>query len=145
MKPVLKITLLGLTLLLPSGPLAQDETGQTHPPVEESYRAFVAPDGVQHVSVVGGNYFFRPNHIIVHANAPVELGVTLERGMIPHSLVIDAPEAGMQVDEKLSTELKKIHFTPTAAGKYAFYCKHKLLFLKSHRDKGMEGTLEVIE
>lgn len=112
---------------------------------EETYRAFVAPDGTQHVSIVGGNYFFRPNRIIVKVNAPVELGVALERGIVPHTLVIDAPEAGIQVDEKLSTEVKKIRFTPTATGSYRFYCKNKLLFLKSHRDKGMEGTLEVVE
>ena len=64
---------------------------------EDVYRAFVGPDDIQHVAIIGGNYFFRPNHIIVRANIPVELDVNLERGMIPHSLVIDAPEAGIQV------------------------------------------------
>ena len=112
---------------------------------EEVYRAFIAPDGIQHVALMGGNYFFRPNHIIVRANVPVELGVSLERGLVPHSLVIRAPEAGIAVDEKLSTEVKAIRFTPTATGHYAFYCKNKLLFLKSHREKGMEGMLEVVE
>lgn len=112
---------------------------------EDVYRAFVGPDGIQHVAIIGGNYFFRPNHIIVRANIPVELDVNLERGMIPHSLVIDAPEAGIAIDEKLSTEVKQIRFTPTATGRYSYYCKNKLLFLKSHREKGMEGMLEVVE
>ena len=112
---------------------------------EDVYRAFVGPDGIQHVAIIGGNYFFRPNHIIVRANMPVELDVNLERGMIPHSLVIDAPEAGIAIDEKLSTEVKQIRFTPTATGRYSYYCKNKLLFLKSHREKGMEGMLEVVE
>ena len=112
---------------------------------EDVYRAFVGPDGIQHVAIIGGNYFFRPNHIIVRANIPVELDVNLERGMIPHSLVIDAPEAGIAINEKLSTEVKQIRFTPTATGRYSYYCKNKLLFLKSHREKGMEGMLEVVE
>jgi plastocyanin domain-containing protein len=112
---------------------------------EEIYRAFVGPDGIQHVAIIGGNYFFRPSHIIVRVNVPVELDVSLERGMIPHSLVINAPEAGLAIDEKLATEVKPIRFTPTATGSYTFYCKNKLLFLKSHREKGMEGTLEVVE
>lgn len=109
------------------------------------YRAFVGPDGVQHIAIIGGSYFFRPNHIIVQANIPVEFDVSLERGMVPHSLVIDAPEAGITIDEKLTNEVKSIRFTPTALGRYTYYCKNKLLFLKSHREKGMQGTLEVVE
>jgi plastocyanin domain-containing protein len=126
-------------------PALAEEPPPSHAPPEETYRAFTAPDGIQHVSIVGGNYFFRPNRVIVKVNVPVELGVTLERGIVPHSLVIDAPEAGIQVDQKLSSEPKKIRFTPTATGSFTFYCKNKLLFLKSHRAKGMEGTLEVID
>ncbi|MGB5133463.1 MAG: hypothetical protein WBO00_12635 [Steroidobacteraceae bacterium] len=112
---------------------------------DETHQIVVAPDGVQHVSVVGGNYFFRPNHVIVRLNVPVEFDVALEKGTVPHSLVIEAPEAGIHVDEKLSSEVKKIRFTPTATGKYPFYCKNKLLFFKSHRDKGMQGVLEVVK
>jgi plastocyanin domain-containing protein len=126
-------------------PALAEEPPPSHVPPEETYRAFTAPDGIQHVSIVGGNYFFRPNRVIVKVNVPVELGVTLERGIVPHSLVIDAPEAGIQVDQKLSSEPKKIRFTPTATGSFTFYCKNKLLFLKSHRAKGMEGTLEVVD
>lgn len=122
-----------------------EEPPPSHVPAEETYRAFVAPDGIQHVSIVGGNYFFRPNRVIVKVNVPVELGVALERGIVPHSLVIDAPEAGIQIDQKLSSETKKFRFTPTATGSFTFYCKNKLLFLKSHREKGMEGTLEVVD
>lgn len=112
-------------------------------PSDDAYRATVGSDGVQHVSMLGGSYFFRPKRILVKANVPVELEVSLEQGMIPHTLVITAPEAGIVVDEKLSTEVKKIRFTPTAAGKFPFYCRNKLLFFESHRQKGMEGMLEV--
>ncbi|WP_114973340.1 quinol oxidase [Rhodoferax ferrireducens] len=110
---------------------------------DEAYQASMGSDGVQHVSILGGSYFFRPKRIVVKVNVPVELEVSLEQGVIPHTLVITAPEAGIAVNEKLSTDVKKIRFTPTAAGKYPFYCSSKLLFFESHRQKGMEGMLEV--
>jgi hypothetical protein len=49
------------------------------------------------------------------------------------------------VDESLSSQAKNIRFTPTAVGRYPFYCRNKLLFLESHREKGMEGVLDVVE
>ncbi len=114
------------------------------PPEEIIYRATTV-DGVQHVQIDGGGYFFKPNHVIVKMNVPVELAVSVEKGLIPHTFVIQSPEAGISVDEKLSSDAKTIRFTPTAVGKYAFYCKNKLLFFRSHRAKGMEGVLEVVE
>jgi plastocyanin len=38
-----------------------------------------------------------------------------------------------------------VRFTPTHPGTFVFYCDKKLLFFKSHREKGMEGRLEVRE
>lgn len=112
---------------------------------KETYVAKVDPDGVQRVRVLGGSYFFRPNRIIVKANVPVELSVSIEQGIVPHTFVLDAPAAGIAVDEELSTEAKKIAFTAAAAGKYAYYCKNKLLFFKSHRENGQAGVLEVVQ
>lgn len=114
-------------------------------PEEVVYRATVAADSVQHVRIEGGGYFFKPNRVIVKVNVPVELTVSVEKGLIPHTLVIQAPEAGILVDENLSSDARNIRFTPTAVGKYHFYCRNKLLFFKSHREKGMEGVLEVVE
>lgn len=111
---------------------------------KEGYVAKVDPDGVQRVRVIGGSYFFRPNRIVVKANVPVEISASVEPGIVPHTLVLNAPEAGIAVDEDLSTDPKTIRFTATAAGKYDFYCKNKLLFFKSHRENGQEGTLEVV-
>ena len=117
----------------------------TSPPEEVVYQATIAADGVQHVRIEGGGYFFKPNRVIVKVNVPVELTVSVEKSLIPHTLVIQSPEAGISVDEKLSSDARNIRFTPTAAGKYHFYCKNKLLFFKSHREKGMEGVLEVVQ
>lgn len=102
-------------------------------------------DGKQRVRIIGGSYFFKPNHIIVKANVPVELAVSREPGIVPHSLVIKAPEAGIAIDESLNTDPKVLSFTPTVVGEYPFYCKNKLLFFESHREKGMEGVLEVVQ
>ena len=111
---------------------------------KDVYVAQVDPDGVQRVRLEGGGYFFKPNHIVVRVNVPVELLASREAGFVPHDLVIKAPEAGISVEEDLAAEPKKIAFTPTAIGKYPFYCDKKLLFFASHRERGMEGVLEVV-
>ena len=111
---------------------------------QEAHVAKLDPDGVQRVRLEGGGYFFKPGHIVVKVNVPVELLASREAGMVPHNLVIKAPEAGISVDEDLAAESKKISFTATAVGKYPFYCSKKLLFLASHRDRGMHGVLEVV-
>jgi plastocyanin domain-containing protein len=101
-------------------------------------------DGVQRVRVTSGSYFFKPVHIVVRANVPVELLASRESGVTPHNLVIKAPEAGVNVDEDLSTDPKKIVFTASKPGKYAIYCSKKLPFMAGHREKGMEAILEVL-
>jgi plastocyanin domain-containing protein len=111
---------------------------------KERHVATVDADGVQRVRIVGGSYFFKPGIIVVKVNVPVELTASRESGMTPHSLVLNAPEAGIAVEADLGTEPKKIAFKPTAVGKYPFYCSKKLPFMASHREKGMEGVLEVV-
>ncbi|AOJ76329.1 quinol oxidase [Burkholderia ubonensis] len=106
-------------------------------------RVPVDADGVQRVAIVGGSYFFRPALVIVRADVPVELTVSAEPGVVPHSFEIDAPQAGIAVRTELSTTPRTFRFTPTQAGRFAYYCTHRLLFFKSHRDRGMEGVLEV--
>lgn len=106
--------------------------------------AKVDADGVQRVRIVGGSYFFKPSHIVVKLNTPVELTASRESGVTPHDLVIKAPEAGIAVEENLGTDPKKIVFKPTASGKYAIYCSKKLPFLAGHRERGMEAVLEVV-
>jgi plastocyanin len=101
-------------------------------------------DGVQRIRIVAGSYFFKPNHMVVKVNVPVELTASRESGITPHDLVIRADEAGLAIKEDLGTEPKKIVFTATKPGKYAIYCSKKLPFVAGHREKGMEGVLEVV-
>lgn len=124
---------------LPAAPACADT-----PPEPDAVVARVDSDGVQRATIVGGSYFFKPRHLVVKANLPVELSLSREAGIVPHTLVIKAPEAGIVLDQMLGTEVRTVKFTPTAAGSYPYYCRNKLLFFKSHREQGMEGMLEVV-
>ncbi len=112
--------------------------------VEKRFVAKVDPDGVQRVTLVGGEYYFDPNVIVVKVNVPVELTVRKEPGITPHDLTLNAPEAGIDIKTDLSKEPKVIKFTPTRTGSYPFACTERFLFFKSHKDRGMHGMLEVV-
>ena len=114
-------------------------------PVEKVFTATTGPDGIQKVSVTAGEYYFDPNHIIVKVNVPVELSVKKEGGIAPHDIDMHSPEAGMEFHESLEKEPKTITFTPTKTGQYPFSCTKRFLFFRSHADRGMRGTIEVIE
>jgi plastocyanin len=115
---------------------------------EKRFVATVGPDGVQHVEITGGEYYFEPNHIVLKVNVPVEFKVKKAKDtswLIPHDIVVKAPESGIDFKVSLKTEPQSVKFTPTKAGKYSFYCDKKPPFGKSHKDKGMEGVIEVVE
>lgn len=105
----------------------------------------VGGDGVQHVEMLAGSYFFQPDHLVVKANVPVEILVRKEAGMVPHTFVLHIPEDGIGIDQEQGAEAKPIRFTIHRAGRYEFYCRNRLLFFESHRAKGMQGIIEVVE
>ncbi|MFQ5585540.1 MAG: cupredoxin domain-containing protein [Thermodesulfobacteriota bacterium] len=111
----------------------------------EVVTAVPGSDGIQRVEILAGSYFFKPDHIVVKVNLPVELSVRKERGITPHNIVIDEPDLGLDINESLSTKPTVLRFTPEKTGRYTYLCDKKLLFFKSHRKKGMEGILEVVE
>ncbi len=110
---------------------------------KKEFTAKTDPDGVQRVEILGGSYFFDPNYVIVKVNVPVELKFRKEPGMIPHDVVMKAPEAGIDFKVELKETPEIVKFTPTKTGTYPFDCDKKLLFFESHKEKGMTGTLEV--
>jgi plastocyanin len=155
---IVKHLVIALVLLLPFsfaafGDEAKPEMKQNAEPQHEHAMgkvnrvvATVDADGVQRVEVIGGDYYFDPNYIVVKVNKPVELTVKKASGYIPHDMVVKAPEAGIVI--KVDLDAKKpetIKFTPTKVGKYPMICDKKLLFFNSHKDKGMEGMIEVVE
>jgi plastocyanin domain-containing protein len=139
----------GFAALLAAGlVLAGCQTAEEKPRAQAPAQPQVVkadPDGVQRVRVVAGSYFFKPNHIVVKVNVPVEIMASRESGMTPHDLVIRAEEAGIAVEQDLATEPRKIAFTPKRVGRYSFYCTKKPPFGGApHRERGMEGILEVV-
>ncbi len=76
---------------------------------------------------------------------PVLLVVKKAGGATPHSIALKAPEAGIVFSVSLGKTPKTISFTPTKVGTYPFWCTKKLPFLKSHKDHGMTGVIEVVD
>ena len=114
------------------------------PGSEKRFVATIGADGVQHVEVIGGEYYFDPNYIIVKVRVPVELKVKKAPGYIPHDIAVKAPEAGIDFKTDLDKDWKTITFTPTMVGKYEMVCDKRLLWFKSHKDRGMDGFIEVV-
>lgn len=115
---------------------------------EKRVIAALGADGVQRVEISGGEYFFDPNDIVVKVNKPVEFTVRKAADaswFIPHNIIVKAPEAGIDFNIDFKKDLQTIKFTPTKTGTYALYCDKKPPFGKSHREKGMEGVIEVVE
>lgn len=111
---------------------------------EKRFVATVGPDGVQHVEISGGEYYFDPNYIVVKVNVPVELTVKKAPGYVPHDIAVKAPEAGIDFKTDIGKKPQTIKFTPTKVGKYEMECDKRLLWFKSHKDRGMDGFIEVV-
>jgi plastocyanin len=117
--------------------LAGDEPAPVH--------ATIGDDGVQRVEIAGGSYYFEPAHIVVRVGMPVELTLRYRSGFVAHDFRLDAPEAGIDVHEELTHQAATVRFTPTQTGSFTFYCSKDPPLLGSHRDRDMEGTLEVVD
>jgi plastocyanin domain-containing protein len=133
--PFLIISLFFTHLILIQGALGE----------KASFTAGIDSDGVQRASILGGEYFFKPDYIIVKVNVPVELRVRKKSLLTPHNIIMNEPETGIVFKESFGKKPHVIKFTPKETGKFPFYCDKKLLFFKSHREKGMEGILVVID
>jgi plastocyanin len=121
------------------------EAGHDHAMgVVNRFVATVGSDGMQHVEIIGGEYYFDPNYIVVKVNKPVELKVKKKAGYVPHNIAVKAPEAGIDFKADLGKEGQSITFTPTKVGKYEMICDKRLLWFKSHKDRGMDGFIEVV-
>jgi plastocyanin len=90
------------------------------------------------------SYSYSPDHIVVQAGHPVEILLTSVTTFTPHNFVLKDEAAGLSLDGDVGAGKKMtLRFTPQQKGIFAFYCDKKLLFFASHREKGMEGKLEV--
>ncbi|MGD8854013.1 MAG: cupredoxin domain-containing protein [Gammaproteobacteria bacterium] len=98
----------------------------------------------QSIVVEMGDYRFSPDEIHVQAGETVQLELTNTDLLTPHNFSLQREEAGLDLDVDVDPgETKLVDVKPLKPGSYTFYCNKKLLFFKSHREHGMEGTLVV--
>jgi plastocyanin len=120
--------------------LADEPPPAAAPPVT----AEMGADGVQRATIILDSYSYAPGHLIVQAGKPVELTLTSVTTLVPHNFILKDPAVGLNVEKDVSAgKTDKVTFTPTQAGTVTFYCDRRLWPMPSHRDKGMEGKLEV--
>lgn len=92
-----------------------------------------------------GNYRFVPEVIHVNVGESVVLQLVNSDALAPHNFILQDTNGELDVDVALyAGETIEVRLEPKAAGQHTFYCSKKLLFMKSHRDKGMEGSLIVL-
>jgi len=104
----------------------------------------VGPDGVQRAAVTLDSYSYQPNHLIVEAGKPVELTLTSVTTITPHNFIIKDPAGSLSVEQDVGAgKTVTVRFTPMQRGTFPIYCDKRLWPMPSHRDKGMEGKLEV--
>jgi len=101
-------------------------------------------DAVRVIAIEMGDYRFQPDTIEVRAGEPVRLELTDTDGLTPHNFTLKdaAGELDIDIDVAAGTT-QTVEFTAPVAGSYKFFCNKKLPFMKSHRDRGMEGALVV--
>jgi heme/copper-type cytochrome/quinol oxidase subunit 2 len=101
-------------------------------------------DGVQRTTVILDSYSYQPSHLIVEKGKPVELTLKSVTTFTPHNFIIKDPGGGLSVEQDVSAgKIAVLKFTPMQPGIFPIYCDKRLWPLPSHRDKGMEGKLEV--
>lgn len=90
------------------------------------------------------DYRFHPNDLTAVVGYPVVLTLINPERITPHNFTLEKGAAEPVIVDIGAGETKTVRFTPNAPGTYTFYCKSKLLWFKSHRDHGMEGTITVL-
>lgn len=110
----------------------------------EAVSASLDADGVQRATLVLDSFSYTPSHLVVTVDRPVELTLVSKSGLTPHNLVLDDAASGLSLRQDVRAgQTVTLSFTPTRAGRFAFFCDKKPPFMASHRDRGMEGVLEV--
>ncbi|MDF0644892.1 MAG: cupredoxin domain-containing protein [Nitrospira sp.] len=114
------------------------------PPLAVPVAVPLGADGVQRATITLDSYSYAPAHLIVETGKPVEFTLTSVTTIIPHNFIIKDSASGLSVEQDVGAgRTAVVRFTPSKPGVFSIYCDKRLWPLPSHRDKGMEGTLEV--
>ena len=100
-------------------------------------------DGVQRATIVMTSYSYTPDHLVFHVGSPVELTLENQSLLVPHNFVLKDDDADLHLEVDVAGGGRAVlRFTPTRSGG-TFYCDKQLLFFKSHRQRGMEGRIDI--
>jgi plastocyanin len=106
--------------------------------------SYAAESNVRVINIKLGDYRFTPDKIQLVTGQPVILRLTNSDLITPHNLSLDDPDDGLDINVDVSAgDTVDVPLLPLFAGSHTFYCRNKLLFMDSHREKGMQGTLTV--
>lgn len=106
--------------------------------------ALTEESDIRIINVRLGDYRFAPDKIQLVTGQPVILRLVNTDLITPHNFSLDDPNDGLDVDVDVPAgDTVDVRLMPLFAGTHTFYCKNKLLFMDSHRDRGMEGKLIV--
>lgn len=106
--------------------------------------AIAADDAGQVLDVILGDYRFSPSQLVVKAGQTVTLKLTNSDRITPHTFTLKSTQGGLDIDVEVAAgSTESVTLTPATAGTYSFHCRKKLPFMKSHRARGMEGSLVV--
>lgn len=97
------------------------------------------------IQVLLGDYQYKPGELQIVVDQPVVLQLVNTDMITPHNFTLEDPSDGLDVNvDILAGDTVEVHLMPLVPGRHTFYCSNKLLFMDSHREKGMEGTLIVV-
>ena len=105
---------------------------------------YAAEGDIRVVEIKLGGYRFMPQEIQLIADQPAVLRLVNTDSVTPHNFTMEASSGAQDINvDVLGGESVDVQLTPLPAGRYTFYCGNKMLFMNSHREKGMEGSLIV--
>lgn len=108
------------------------------------WSVLAAEGAVRKIAVELNDYRYHPDTIEVTTGEKVVLELHNRDMITPHNFTLKDEAAGLNIDTSAPAgKTVAVEFTAPVAGSYAFFCNKKLLFLKSHREQGMKGTLVV--
>ncbi len=97
------------------------------------------------IEVTLGDYRYMPNSIQLIVDQPVVLRLVNVDSFTPHNFTLPDASDGLDVNIDIPAgESVDVHLMPLVTGSHTFYCRNKLLWMDSHRERGMEGTLTVV-
>jgi len=96
------------------------------------------------IPITLGDFRFSPHQLTLEAGQAVLLELNNTDSVTPHNFTLENKAGNLNIDIDVSAgTTREVALTPEVPGTYTFHCSKKLPFLKSHRERGMEGTLVV--